>query len=365
MTLIDTAWRAVMDAGVQVLPVDARHVELRRGRRSARVRLHVSSRVLNPSDIADLAGRYREPGLLVVPAASAAVLHAVEQAGWSWLTTGTRDVRGVLRLDGRAFPVGPTDDADRGRAARSRSGPVPWGSLTVVRRLLLEPPTTQQTLAASAGVSQPRVSQTLAALAEQQLVRRREDGWVVRDFDGLLRLWLEAYPGPGGISAYWYGLDSPREQALAVTRQLTGLTADSRRRRYQEELAAVVSGDLAADLLAPWRTPARAVIYARVGADLTSAGLTPTGGEEATLELVLPQDPGIWPLKDSWWSPSRVEAGVREARQRDEAPLPIADPVQVLWDVRRAPGPDSDEAAGRLWQLLRERSQLVHGPAES
>ena len=45
-----------------------------------------------------------------------------------------------------------------------------------------------------------------------------------------------------------------------------------------------VSGDVAADLIAPWRSPYRAVLYARAGLDLTPAGLTPAGEDDATLE---------------------------------------------------------------------------------
>lgn len=83
------------------------------------------------------------------------------------------------------------------------------------------------------------------------------------------------------------------------------------------------------------------MIYAHTGADLSQAGLTPSGAAEATLELILPEGQGVWPTPD-----------VGDQRRTS---LPLADPIQVLWDLRRGPGADSDEATERLWQLLRER----------
>jgi hypothetical protein len=45
--------------------------------------------------------------------------------------------------------------------------------------------------------------------------------------------------------------------------------------------------------------------------------------------------------------------------------LPIADPLQVLWDVRRVPGPDSGEAGARLWQrIVRWHRRIVHSAAQ-
>ena len=57
-------------------------------------------------------------------------------------------------------------------------------------------------------------------------------------------------------------------------------------------MPAAVSGDVAADLLAPWRRPGRAVVYADpsdrpVHDELTAAGLRPSGAGEATLELIV------------------------------------------------------------------------------
>jgi hypothetical protein len=106
----------------------------------------------------------------------------------------------------------------------------------------------------------------------------------------------------------------------------------------------VLSGDVAADLIAPWRHPERLVVYARTGIDPTTVGLVPAAQEDSTLEFVVPEDPGVWPAPST--DPTR-----------DGALLPLANPLQILWDVGRASGPDTDEAVARLWRELRVRSE--------
>jgi hypothetical protein len=363
------AWHALIDAGVDLVPIDARHVELRQGGHRRRMLLQASSRPLNPSDVVALIERHPEPGLLVLPAATAEVRRTAEQAGWSWLVMGPRGVRGVLRLGEKPVEIGEPD-VEKNSAAQGRPGRVPWGSLTLVRRLLEQPAATQKVLATLAHVSQPRASQILGALAEQQLVARREAGWMVRDFDSLLRAWLDTYPGPGGISTYWYGLDTPRDQAQAVIRLLAERASAEPAPAHEQqaavaELSAVVSGDVAADIVAPWRTPGHAVVYARRGADLTEAGLTPAGVQEATLELIVPQDPGVWPSPSPYVLGGRTDSHESEPVVGGKSPMPIADPLQILWDVQRAPGSDSGEAAARLWQVLREHSRVIQAAVTS
>jgi hypothetical protein len=111
-------------------------------------------------------------------------------------------------------------------------------------------------------------------------------------------------------------------------------------------IPAAVSGDVAADLLAPWRRPGRAVVYVDpsgrpVHDELTAVGLTPSGAREATLELIVPADPGVWP------APGGAAA---------KADLPLADPLQLLWDVARAPGADVDQAVAALRPVLKDRA---------
>jgi hypothetical protein len=325
---MSATWLATIDAGVDIVPLDADHVRLRRGRQQVSLRYLERARPITPSAVAALIERYEEPTFLVVPSATPAVRRAVEDAGWSWLTAGDA-VAGALRIGNVVVRIGSRDAAPR--PARGKRGRAPWRSLAVVRLLIRRPGATQVALAEAAGVSQPRVSQVLAPLVEQGLVARSATGWAVRDFDGLVAHWLDTYPGPGGITTYWHGLDPPRRQVEAVLRS------------KRLGIGPVVSGDVAADLLAPWRNPSRAVVYARGGADLSKAGLTAAGHEEATLELIVPRDPGIL------------------SANTGDAALPLADPLQILWDVRRLPGSDREEAAAVLWRHLRRRSSETAG----
>ncbi|MFX0593392.1 helix-turn-helix domain-containing protein [Micromonosporaceae bacterium DT45] len=310
-----------------MIPRGADVVELSYDRDRTVLTVVSSATPLGPRDIAALIARREKPCLVVVPSASPTVRRAIEAASWSWIVDTGQEIAAALRI-GRS-PVKLPAPAAAGRPAKP--GPVPWGTFTLVRRLVQIPHATQQQLATLSGVSQPRVSQALRALAGEGLVQRTSAGWTVRDLDEVLRWWLVTYPGPGGISTYWYGLGTPVAQAQRIVSMFpTAEPAD-----------VAVSGDVGADLLAPWRNPVRAVLYARRGIDLPDAGFVPTGEDEATLEFSVPKDPGLWPNPAA---PLTKRVG-----------LPLADPLQILWDVQHSPGADSDDAAQHLWDELRRR----------
>ncbi|NES16423.1 MULTISPECIES: winged helix-turn-helix domain-containing protein [Micromonospora] len=321
-------WGALIDAGVMVSPLDADHAELRTGPHRDVLRVVHPATTLNPSHVAKLRDRYREPILLIVPSATSAVRAAVEAAGWSWLIDDGKRVTGSLRLAGHRVAVGPQNAGLPSPPARP--GRVPWGTFTLLRRLVERPWAGQQQLAEATGLSQPRVSQALAALSDEGIVSRASTGWDVTDIDAAFDWWLRSYPGPHGLRTLWYGLDPPVRQAQSIVGLLT--------RDGQQQT--VISGDVAADIIAPWRSPRRAIVYARTGADLAPVGLTPAHEEDATVELIVPKDPGVWP------SP---------AAEEPPGGLPLADALQILWDVARAPGPDTDEAMRQLRRVLRDR----------
>ena len=140
----------------------------------------------------------------------------------------------------------------------------------------------------------------------------------------LIAWWLHRYPGPGGATSYWASLAPLADQATAATAEAPGPVA--------------VSGDLAADLLAPWRRPRQVVVYAAQPPALTDRGFVPaTSVEDASLVLTAPQDRGVW-LPAPW--------------PLGEDQLPSADPLQVLYDIGRSGGPDAPDAAEHLTEAL-------------
>jgi len=41
--------------------------------------------------------------------------------------------------------------------------------------------------------------------------------------------------------------------------------------------------------------------------------------------------------------------------------MPLADPLQILWDLRRSPGPDTEEAVTRFMRTLHARMRQPDG----
>jgi len=296
-----------------------------------------SSRPLSPSQVERLGSRYpNQRILLVVPSASPAAVAVATAHGWSVVTTSGRGSRLVLGDDVHDLPK-PLDPNQRLASPRNRGRPA-YGTFAVARRLLDGRPITQGELVLETGLSQPRVSQVLTDLARRGLVARwsEEQGgsWFASDWDGFLNWWLETYPGPGGVATSWFGLRPVREQAVAAIAAVRAVGGRG-----------VMSGDVAADELAPWRLPHSALVYVDLrtarnldlAGVLARSGLTPAGVDQATLEIRFPADPAVW-------------------GDDVDAPLPVADPVQVLWDVQRSGGPDADQAEAKLREVLSERA---------
>ncbi len=246
----------------------------------------------------------------------------------------------VVGADGLVRLGSGDDEADVRR--RGVSGPPRWARLAVVRALVLLGPRSQVGMAALVGVSQPRISQIYRDLTSAGLLADR--GRRVPNWEGLLDHWLSTYPGAGGVTTYWYGLASAAEQALAVVDRLAALSLD--------RLPALVSGDVAADLLTPWGRPSTAVVYARAAVDLDDLKLTPSPAAGATLAVTLPRDPGVWLIP-----PAR--------RRWSASPLPLADPLQILHDLAASSAPDADQTAARLREhLARQVVQWWQGDVE-
>ncbi|WP_143448563.1 hypothetical protein [Kineosporia sp. A_224] len=284
-----------------------------------------------PGTLERLAARSRRStgregtGLLVVcDHASSGALRRADELGISLVGLEPAQVphpAGGIRLGpGRLLPLGPRVPVHPYRETRRAS----WAPVQVLRSRVLLGRLTQRDVAALAGISQPRVAQAAAAL-----------GLVDDEPRSLLvDRWLDAYPGAGGVTTYWFGLSPPREQARAAVRAA----------RQVGPADVVVSGDVAADVVAPVSRPVRAVVYSRQGLDLTAAGLTPSLSSEATLELTVPQDRGIFAFADRYWHSTDT--------RRPAEDLPLADPLQVLHDVRRSPSVDRDQSDEAMRRFL-------------
>jgi hypothetical protein len=311
-------WSTLLEEnGISVIPLDDVHVSLRRGGRAATYAVVSSVRRVHPSDV----GAPPEPNsLLVAPALSDAAAALARSRGWSVVP---EKGPAWLRFYGKELELSRPTSSSETAATRKRGRPG-WGIFSVVRALLaVEEGARQDELAEFSRVSQPRVSQALRELVALGLAERELRGWIVTDKAAVIEWWSAHYPGPGGLASHWYGLDPVVQQAYRVHELLA---ADRSR--------PAVSGDVAADLVAPWRTPRHALLYAERGADLSAAGLTPAGPAEATLTLILPADRAVWPVGRAPWTVGLTGYG-NVAR---------AGALQVLYDLTRAGGPDAGEA---------------------
>jgi len=151
-----------------------------------------------------------------------------------------------------------------------------WGAgkAATVRRLYdAREPITQVELAAHARVSQPAVSQYLSSLRANGDAVFENPGWLpVRA--QLPDTYLRCYSSRFTDQLCWYRID-------AVTAQV----ADLIDRRGD----LVVSGDVGADLIRPWRVPTTAIVYGDVGGDLMGdLGFVRADGEATASVLIRP-----------------------------------------------------------------------------
>ena len=201
----------------------------------------------------------------------------------------------------------PTRTAPRGR--------VPWTRFGLLRALArTSRPRTQVELAAELNTTQVSVSLAMKQLGD--LARRTKHGWLAADVRRIARAFLDEYPGPKGITQHWLSTETPVEQLSAV-RQLVP--------------DALVSGDVAADMLAPWRISRQVVVvYVDHGVDLSTAKIAKSGPRNASLSVVVPADPTIRPLAKAYGVPG------------------VVDPLVCAFDVAALGGTDSGEAVEHL-----------------
>jgi hypothetical protein len=316
------------DAGVDAI------LEVETGDRAARFAVQAKSRAPYPHELDRLKQSWpvlaaRGHPLLVAPYISEPLGSILTRDGWSWADNqGNFDLRApglLLRQRRTSAPAAP----------KRRTLPRGSGSFAVIRALIggsggqdEEPGATA--LAAKARVSQPRASQILHQLHELELIGRSGHGrWEPRR-EALLDRFLAEYPGPGGSEQYYYSLDSPVDLAVRAGRAST------------QSRPIVASADVGPDLILAWRRPSLVILYAEHAIDPAGLGLTQAQGRhDANVILRTPQDRSVFP------EPALVA-------QVQGSAVPLADPLQQIWDLQDLGGADRIEAAGRLRQWLLE-----------
>lgn len=288
--------------------------------------LKVFAAPLTPTLLARVASRQRQDGhharlLVVVPSATENVIAVAATQGVSVLIAPSAvgvPVGGMLvGPEGRLLRLEPARDAS-GDPPRRRPGRTPWGTYAVAFALLADAAglSSQRDVAHRVGLTQARVSQVLRDLGE--IVALSADG---PRFDPKeLGAWLvEHYPRGPRVAATWLTLDAPIPSAAAAHELLEYLRVEH-----------AVSGEVAADGLAPWARPQRVWMWSRSLADLTEIGATPVGPREANLTLAVAEDPYL----------------LASARRHGDAPPTVA-PWRVWVDLVHQGHDESAEALMR------------------
>jgi len=286
-------------------------VDVQVGRHDARYLLRRSRRSPRPNEV-HLA---RQPSLLQVPHVSARAAERLESSGWSFVTD---DGAALLQFpDGYVWRAARAVDQPPLSEAPAKLWSV--GTSRVVHALLLDEddqPPKQTSLAAATGLTQARVSGVVRELGDEGLVVPERGRPTVLDRDRMVDAWLLRRRFDPVVT-YWAGGNDLTDSMDEVLR------------RFGAE--ALVSGDVAADAVAPHRRPQQVVVLARSGS-LTGTALIPVlEATEATVLLAVTDDPVIW-----------SHGGDARWRRRS---IHVADPLQVLWDLNGAPGTDAAQAA--------------------
>jgi hypothetical protein len=317
------------DAGVDAI------LDVAVGDRSARFAVQSKTRAPYPHEVERLRRSWHElelrgHPLMVAPFISESLGSLLTRDGWSWA-----DAQGDFDLRAPGL-VARQRRASTAPAPKRRSLPRGSGSYAIIRALVgfsggedEEPGATA--LAAQAGISQPRASQVLHHLRDLKLVDISGHGRWEPHREALLDRFLAEYPGPGGSEHYYYTLDSPVEVAVRAGGASTPV----------RPIAA--SADVGPDLIVPWRRPSLVILYARHAVDPSDLELTDAQGRhDANVILRIPEDRSVFP----------VPALVGRVRGNE---VPLADPLQQIWDLQDLGGADRIEAAGRLREWLLER----------
>lgn len=227
-------------------------------------------------------------------------------------------IDGVPYMEASALTIG--SPAPRHPARRSRS----WNRWAITRMLAVaDHPLAQPEIASALGTSQQNISKILRDI--EGIGRDAHGHYHADSPETLLQDWLAEYPGPGGAAFGWYSLDHvvPQTERAYDIAHLSGTRP-------------LISGDVAADELTPWRLPDQGLIYLQAPLDLEDDGFVPVPVGEATLITVVPRDHSLWSVA-TW--------------QHGESPR-HADHATIYRDLLETGGPDAPDAARALLESI-------------
>lgn len=288
-----------------------------------------------PNELERLEARRRhllESGrpLLVVPFVSEPLAARLDDAGWSWADAeGNFDLRArglLLRQRIKRTPPKP----------KRHTLPQGSGALGLIRALIRFGPHAAEHasatgLAHQAKVSQPRASQVLGQLHDLGLVERTDNGKWIPNREQLLDRFIAEYRGPGGSQRYCYTLDP----LIEVAGRASALGSDDQ--------PIVVSADVGADIVAPWRRPDVLILYTE--SDLQASDLQAvdaTGRHDANVIIRAPADLSVF--RDTQLTSGDLGPEIR-----------IVDEAQLIWDLQDLGGADRLEQAGKVREWLLNR----------
>ncbi len=309
---------AQMDLGVEVL---ASNEVVLHGLDSSQARF-LLHRLLRPP-------RTSEPlpdsalGLLITPHLSQTQRCRFADAGWSFVTG---DGYASICFDSETVRLEPNSERSGEGTAQHRLFPPAMSR--VAHALLNSPKASQTRIASDAGVSQPYVHAILRQLRASGQWMGHDD---VVDRAGLLDLWLPKRRWEA-ITTYWVGATDLLEAVGVVDEHFGG--------------SWLVSGDVAADVVAPWARPATLAVITGEG-DLRNTPLVQVAdGRQAQVILHVCSDP-------------LVGAESRAATWNSHS-LRLANTWQIAWDLEQSVAPDKEAALNRfLDQVLRQAADAA------
>lgn len=236
--------RLAGDVLLDVRPEDADHVSLRLSSDGHEATLRATALLVPyPSGLRRLLAEEQDLDAVIVDRIPRGLGRAAQEYGVSYL-----DRSGHGRVVAPGFVYVSEPSGGSARPVQRRSSPFAPAASRVIRALLVDPVHHWRVsdIARVVDFNPGNVHRTLAALVEIGLVERDDDAYVVPDPGSLLEAWADQTPRPR--QQYALPIErSPLEDARRVTAELRS--------------PVVVSGELGAELLAPYLSSESAVIH--------------------------------------------------------------------------------------------------------